>query len=123
MSSKPYEHNIYVAGPMRGIPEFNFPAFYKAEEYLTAHGWHVFNPARKDIEVHGKDISKGNATGDEEVAYKEHGFDLRKALADDTAWICTHADAIYLLRGWENSKGAVAEHALAEALNLKVYYE
>lgn len=124
MTSKPYEHNIYIAGPMRGYAEFNFPSFKKAAEYLRAHGWNAFSPAEKDIEHHGGvDISKGNETGDEAVATKEHGFDLRRALDDDTTWICRHADAIYMLRGWENSKGAVAEKALAEALGLKVYYE
>jgi hypothetical protein len=124
MTSKPYEHNIYIAGPMRGYAEFNFPAFRKAAEYLRAHGWNVFSPAEKDIEHHdGVDISKGNLEGDEALAAKEHGFDLRRALDDDTTWICRHADAIYMLRGWQDSKGAVAEKALADALGLKVYYE
>ncbi|MGB3485339.1 MAG: DUF4406 domain-containing protein [Mycobacterium sp.] len=51
---------IYVAGPMRGIPEFNFPAFHAAAAKLRADGHHVFNPAERDIETHGVDISKGN---------------------------------------------------------------
>lgn len=117
------ERAIYIAGPMRGIPEFNFPAFAKAAAYLRSHGWKVFSPAEKDIEVHGKDISKGNAEGSEEVATKEHGFDLRRALDDDTTWICRNATAIYMLHGWQNSKGAIAEKALADALGLLVYYE
>lgn len=118
------QRKIYVAGPMRGYNEFNFPAFNRAAEYLRSHGWKVFNPAEKDIEHHGGvDISEGNEEGSIELAEKEHGFSLRRALHDDTAWICNHADAIYLLRGWQNSKGALAEKALAEALSLKVYYE
>jgi hypothetical protein len=96
---------IYVAGPMRGIPEFNFPSF---------------NPAERDNERHGKDISLGNVEGCEDKAAKEHGFNLRDALADDLEFICKHADAIAMLPGWENSKGANAERATAVALGLEI---
>ena len=111
---------VYIGGPMRGIPEFNFPAFNAAAQKLRDEGWSVFNPAEADNERHGKDISKGNATGDETVATKEHGFNLRVALGHDLAFICAEADAIALLPGWRFSKGATAEHATAVALGLKV---
>jgi|ERR1051325_3891020 hypothetical protein len=113
---------IYLAGPMRGIPEFNFPAFHAATSRLRKSGHFVFNPAERDIAHHGKDISKGNATGDEALAVSEHGFDLRKALKDDLEFICLHADAIALLPGWENSKGARAELHTALALNLEIIH-
>lgn len=70
----------------------------------------------------GVDISKGNATGSQEHAAKEHGFSLREALADDTAWICKVATAIAMLPGWENSKGARAEWHLSLALGHEVMY-
>lgn len=111
---------IYLAGPMRGIPEFNFPAFMAAADQLRFDGHEVFNPAEKDNEKHGTDISKGNTAGDEAVAAQEHGFNLREALGADLAWICAEADAVALLPGWQNSKGAKAEHATALALGLKV---
>lgn len=107
---------IYVAGPMRGIPEFNFPAFHAAADKLRAEGHEVFNPAERDNERHGTDISKGNETGDESIAAAQHGFNLREALAADLEWICLTADAIAMLPGWENSKGATAERATAIAL-------
>jgi hypothetical protein len=111
---------VYVAGPMRGIPEFNFPAFNAAAARLRAEGHEVFNPAERDNERHGVDISKGNAAGCEEIAAKEHGFNLRVALGEDLAFICAHAEAIALLPGWEHSMGARAEHATALALGLRV---
>jgi len=111
---------IYVAGPMRGISEFNFPAFHAATAKLRAAGYHVFNPAERDIETHGIDISKGNAAGCEELAAKEHGFNLREALRDDLEFICLYADAVALLPGWKNSKGAVAEYRIAVALGLTI---
>src|SRR5262245_30125951 len=91
---------VYLAGPMRGIPEFNFPAFMAAAKRLRDAGHKVFNPAEKDNERHGTDISKGNATGSEEVAASNYGFSLRDALGMDLEWICAHADAIALLPGW-----------------------
>ncbi len=112
--------NIYVAGPMRGIPEFNFPAFMAATGKLRSEGHSCFNPAERDIERHGTDISKGNATGSLAVAAKEHGFSIRDALYDDLTYICKTADAVALLPGWENSKGARAERATAEALGLQI---
>ena len=110
----------YIAGPMRGIPEFNFPAFHVAAAKLRAEGHEVFSPAERDIEHHGVDISKGNAAGDEKLATEQHGFNLRDALGDDLAWICAQADAIALLPGWERSKGATAERATGIALGLHI---
>lgn len=112
---------IYLAGPMRGIPEFNFPAFHEAAAALRELGHTVFSPAEKDNERHGTDISKGNAIGCEKQATAEHGFSLREALALDLDFICREADAIALLPGWQNSKGATAEHATAVALGLEVF--
>lgn len=111
---------VYVAGPMRGIPEFNFPAFHAASAALRQIGCVVFNPAEKDNERHGTDISKGNHAGCEETAAKQHGFNLREALALDLEFICREADAVVLLPGWQNSKGATAERAAALALGLLV---
>lgn len=114
---------IYLAGPMRGYPEFNFPAFNAAAAVLRHDGHEVFNPAERDVARHdGVDISKGNANGDEALAAKQHGFDLRVALAEDMDFICRHAEAIFMLPGWEKSKGATAERATAVALGLEVVY-
>jgi hypothetical protein len=111
---------IYLAGPMRGIANFNFPAFHAAAAELRAQGHTVFSPAEKDIERHATDISADNLTGDEAEAARKHGFDLRVALREDLEWICRHADAVALLPGWSSSKGTRAEKATAEALNLQV---
>jgi nucleoside 2-deoxyribosyltransferase len=115
---------IYLAGPMRGIPEFNFPKFHRLAAELRSKGFTVFNPAERDIERHnGVDVSKGNTTGDESIAAKEHNFSLRDALRDDLVFITQEADAIYMMDGWRTSKGAIAEHATAHALGLLRFYE
>lgn len=99
---------IYVAGPMRGIPEHNYPAFIAATADLRAQGHEVFSPVEWDIKTHGP---SGCNAGE---------FDLRAALAADLEWICRSADAVALLPGWENSKGAQAELATARAIGLVV---
>jgi hypothetical protein len=101
---------IYLAGPMRGIPEFNFPAFAAASAKLRAAGHEVFNPAEKGAEselIETPDLS-------EQLAFRRKVFGL------DTAWICAHADAIYLLPGWQRSSGAQAERALGITLGLPI---
>lgn len=114
--------HLYVAGPMRGYPQFNFPAFDDAAARLRAAGYDVFNPADRDRQIHGADLVDKAHTGDEAQIVTTHGFDLRAALAADTAWICRHADGLAVLPGWESSKGANAEVALARALAIPVNF-
>ena len=109
---------IYLAGPMRGIPYFNFPAFDEAAEALRAQGHFVFNPAEKDREMHGPDVN--NSPTGELTDITGSGFSLREALAIDLAWICAEADAIALLPGWQSSKGAAAEFVTGVAIGAEI---
>jgi uncharacterized protein DUF4406 len=101
---------IYLAGPMRGIPEFNFPAFHYAAEKLRAEGHEVFSPAEKGDE---QDMIDKPAL-QEDIAFR------RRVFALDTAYICKMADAVAMLPNWHLSFGARAEHALAKAIGIKV---
>lgn len=105
---------VYVAGPMRGRPEWNFPAFTAAAERLRAAGHDVVSPAEHDLEM-GFDPT--GMTGHEDLS--DLGFDLRKALVWDLEQV-SESDGVFLLPGWEQSAGARAEHALAVALGLLV---
>lgn len=115
------KQKIYLAGPMRGLPLFNYPAFTKGAAMLREKGYFVFNPAEADTKRTGKNAGDLSKSGDEAEA-AANGFNLRAALGEDLAFICQEADAIALLPGWENSKGARAEKATAEALGLEVLY-
>jgi len=89
---------IYVAGPMTGLPEYNFPAFNAAADRLRAEGWQVENPA-------------------------EHGHVEGADWADYLRWDIsriTTCGAIYLLPGWPSSKGANLEVHIAGVLGLQV---
>tara|TARA_R100000234_G_C4938248_1_gene151724 strand:+ start:104 stop:490 length:387 start_codon:yes stop_codon:yes gene_type:complete len=112
---------IYVAGPMRGYKDYNYPAFDERSELLREQGWNVINPADMDRADEKPNIS-GPMEFDPEANYEDHEF-MRQALKRDMVALCDDCTAIYMLNGWEKSKGANAEKALAVALGLDVYYE
>lgn len=100
---------LYLAGPMRGFPDFNFPAFAAAAERLRAEGHEVFNPAEKGME--------------KDATVNQDNLDFRRLVFGlDTEWICREADGIVMLPRWVESRGAFAEWALANALGLPVRY-
>ena len=110
--------NIYVAGPMRGIAEFNYPAFAAAATALRAEGHNVFSPAEKDLE-RDAGLSVEGTKGDL-AELEQQGFSLRDAIMDDLTYIAREADAIALLPGWDKSSGVKVELALAQFLGLEI---
>jgi len=117
MNRKP---TIYVAGGMRGYDDYNYPAFDRCAKVLRSQGWRVINPAELDRDA-GKAVSDPTAF-DPETNYEDHEY-MRNALMRDMVAICDECTAIYMMSGWENSKGAKAEWALAKALGLEIFYE
>jgi hypothetical protein len=109
---------IYLAGKMRGVPHFNFPAFIDATDRLRRAGHVVFNPAERDIEA-GFDYKQAPSGSDEDM--RRQNFSLRDALGADLEWICKEAQAVALLPGWESSAGVRAEVATGLALGLNIY--
>lgn len=89
---------LYVAGPMTGLPHFNFPAFHAAAAFLRAAGFEVDNPAENPAPPCGSWL----------------GY-MRMAVAQ-----VAKADALVVLPGWEKSNGAFVEVQLARGLGLKV---
>lgn len=112
---------IYIAGPMSGIPYFNFLAFDEAKAFLTLQGWNVISPADLDRELHGFEALTLPSSTDWTVLPKN--LKLTRIMTYDALAVINDADAIYMLRGWEKSKGARAEKALAEWKGVPVIYE
>lgn len=101
---------FYLAGPMRGYPLFNFPAFLMAARVLTARGFEIVSPAEKDLEA-GFDPSR---------PVEGQNFDIGAAFRWDFEAV-VKARGIILLPGWENSTGAKAERLVAALSELEVY--
>lgn len=101
----------YVAGPMTGFPQFNFPAFDSAAADLRGRGFDVVSPAEMDNEetramamaspdgAPGSGSSNGETWGD--------------FLARDVKLVADQVDGIAVLPGWQNSKGARLETFVA----------
>lgn len=111
---------IYIAGPMRGIPLFNFPAFDNAAEEIRSVGGIPFNPAEMDRSAGFNPESLPASTDWRDVAAL--GFDMDAAIERDLDAIRA-SDAIYMLDGWQRSHGASTEHAVAVWAGKKVYYQ
>lgn len=105
------QKQIYIAGPMSGYAEFNFPAFFSAQHKFEADGWKVWNPAAKDSET-AVQADESFKDGDATTLVK-NGWDWQEAFEWDCSKVL-RSDAIYLLKGWENSPGARAEWAVAQ---------
>ncbi|MCP3017521.1 DUF4406 domain-containing protein [Cupriavidus basilensis] len=89
---------IYVAGPMTGLLQLNFPAFHDAARALRARGHQVVNPA---------EINADPSAGWLECMRA----DIRELVT---------CEAIFLLAGWELSRGATLEHHIAERLGFTI---
>ena len=118
MSSR--KPTIYIAGPMRGFDDGNFPAFDRQAMVLEKQGWVVINPAEMDRQE-GEPPS-GHAEFDPSTDYEDREF-MRDALKRDLIVICEDCTAMYMMSSWENSRGARAEWHTAKAVGLDIYYE
>ena len=90
---------LYIAGPMTGLPDFNYPAFNEARERLKEAGYRVLCPTDNDDGGFGQ-------TWD---------WYMRAALRQ-----VTEADAIAVLPDAACSKGAMLEVTVARWLAMDV---
>lgn len=94
------EMRVYIAGPMSGIDNYNFPAFNAMADKMRAAGWHVENPA-----------DHGLVTGAEWGDYLRYDIGCLAS-----------CEAIMLLPGWTASRGARLEVSIAKELGIKFIY-
>lgn len=87
---------IYLSGPMTGLPEYNFPAFFAEAERLRGLGFDVVNPA---------EINPDGGTWEE-------------CMRRDVALLVT-CDHVATLPGWDKSQGAQLEVYIADRLGIR----
>tara|TARA_B110001469_G_scaffold118199_1_gene124746 strand:- start:199 stop:699 length:501 start_codon:yes stop_codon:yes gene_type:complete len=95
---------IYIAGPMTGLPDYNYPAFMAAAEMLSAKYPEavIINPA-------------DNFECATDLPYPTY---IRRSF--EQVLVSTE---LYVLAGWNASKGARAEIAMAGLLDLVIVFE
>lgn len=93
---------IYISGQITGNENY-ICDFINAELYLKKEykGSTIINP-----------IELTKASSEDWEYYMR--IDLRELL---------NCNAIYMLKGWEQSRGATLEHTIAEALGMNIIYE
>lgn len=89
---------VYIAGPMTGLPELNFPAFHAAAADYRKRGCHVENPAEIN---------------------PDPSMEWADAMRADIPRLLT-CDTIVLLPGWGNSRGALLELHIAREVGMAI---
>jgi hypothetical protein len=108
---------IYIAGPMRGYRYYNCQAFRDAAIHLRDKGWKVVSPVELD-EEEGFDFE--SLPSDHDWCNVPEEMDLAGTLLRDLVAL-KDCDAIYLLHGWRNSKGANLEYQFAKLVGLQIF--
>lgn len=93
---------IYISGAITGTDDY-MDRFAKVEKRLTKAGYTVYNPAN------------ANSYMPERTTYEQY-MKISFCLLE-------MAEAIYMLKGWENSKGANREYGYALGRKMKIFME
>lgn len=92
---------LYLSGPMTGLPEHNFKAFQEYATKLRTEGHTVIDPSENDA---------GHVRQDRKYYLKT---DILHLLTSDL-------DAVCVMPGWKDSKGATLEVMIAKEMEIPI---
>lgn len=95
----------YISGPITNNQNYR-RQFFEAEKHLESKGETVLNPVKLGLMLELQDC---------DPSWEDYmKLDLT---------VLIHCDGIYMLQGWQSSKGATLEHHIAKELGLKITYQ
>lgn len=95
---------VYIAGPITGVENANRNGFYRMQDRLDDMGVDSYNPRSEDVPVYCSPT------------------DIQRVMMKISIHhLLNECDAIVLLEGWENSKGAEIEYLLGKYLSYAIY--
>lgn len=92
---------IYISGKITGLDNYA-EVFEQAEKTLTEQGYEVINPTK--------------------LNHSNHNQSWESFMKIDLAEMLK-CDAIYMLKNWRESKGAITEGYLAHTVKMKIIFE
>lgn len=93
---------IYISGPITGTTDYR-ERFQAAEDKLRANGYEVVNPAEVTASLP-----------------KSLTWEQYMGVAVCIMALC---DSVYMLKGWQKSRGAKLEHKIMLGKGRKIFYE
>jgi hypothetical protein len=110
----------YLAGPMSGIPQFNYPKFNRIAGELRNAGFEIHSPPEHDSPLM-QERCLASPDGDLSQLEKDTGETWGDVLAMDVKFIADKAAGVIVMDGWERSRGAQLEVITANICKKPVY--
>lgn len=107
---------FYLAGPMTGYPQFNFPAFDRAAAYLRRFGNRIVSPAELDDPV----VREWAISSEDGENHSEEDY-LKFLRRDANIVMDPRCKGVICLPGWQASRGALMETYLCETFGKPIY--
>lgn len=101
---------IYISGKITGDDNYR-AKFAMARDRLTRDGYDVLNPVEEADKLDRLHQALGRAA----PTWSEY---MKKCIL-----VIRDADEVYMLRDWQESRGARLEHYIASELGIKIVYE
>jgi hypothetical protein len=110
----------YLAGPMSGVPQFNFPLFESVSEKLRERGYNIISPHELDSDQVKKAALK--SVDGKLINGKVAGESWGKVLARDIQVVADEVHGVVFLPGWHGSRGARLEALCAILCNHEFHF-
>lgn len=112
---QPKQLTLYLAGPMSGIPQFNYPEFARITKELRGAGYNIISPAEHDTpRQQGMAVASNDGLIDgkmpvDDRTIKFDGETWGDVLARDVKLIFDRCDGVVVMQNWGKSRGARLE--------------